>query len=680
MGGPKGGNRGKCPEQYDGYCRKQSCYEERSSFGFSHQVPAFRCDIAYFYIYHNGNLQIKCNNWQRRLRMQRFCFIIKETGSSRTRYARSSQIRPVGVLLAGVLWERDMLKYLKKFGKECILAPFFKMLEASFELFVPLVVAAIIDKGIIGGNAAHIWRMCGILIALAAIGLTCAITAQYFSAKAAVGFAAHVRHSLFKKLTGLSFSDMDKLGTSVMITRMTSDVNQAQTGVNMTLRLFLRSPVVVLGSMIMAFTIDYRCAMIFLVAIVLLSLVVFGIMALNIPMMKGVQQQLERVLGATRENLTGARVIRAFRREDAEYRAFVEKNRRLTTLQKRAGSISALLNPLTYVIINFAVIVLIHRGAIKVDNGVLTQGEVVALYNYMSQILVELIKLANLIVTMNKAAASWKRISDVLAIEPAMSSPEKLDEAEKADTPAVAFKNVFLRYPGASSDSLEGVDFAVGRGKTVGIIGGTGSSKSSLVRLIPRFYDVTGGSVEVNGVDVRKYPVEVLRNKIGFVLQKAVLFKGTIRENIRWGNPDATDAEVEAAVRLAQAEDVVSVKGGLDAMVEQEGRNLSGGQKQRLTIARALVRRPEILVLDDSASALDMVTDARLRRAIAELDYHPTVFIVSQRTASIMNADEILVLDDGRIAGRGTHAELLESCEIYREIYESQFRREDESK
>ena len=573
-----------------------------------------------------------------------------------------------------------MLKYLKKFGKECILAPLFKMLEASFELFVPLVVASIIDNGIIGQDSGHIWRMCGVLVALGVVGLTCAITAQYFSAKAAVGFAAHVRHSLFKKLTSLSFSDMDKLGTSVMITRMTSDVNQAQTGVNMTLRLFLRSPVVVLGSMIMAFTIDFRCAMIFLVAIVLLSLVVFGIMALNIPMMKGVQQQLEKVLGAARENLTGARVIRAFRREDAEYRAFVEKNRRLTALQKRAGSISALLNPLTYVIINFAVIVLIHKGALQVDGGKLSQGEVVALYNYMSQILVELIKFANLIVTMNKAAASWKRISDVLAIEPAMQSPEKLEETPRKDAPHVAFKDVFLRYPGTASDALEGVSFSVPKGSTVGIIGGTGSSKSSLVRLIPRFYDVTGGAVEIGGVDVRRYPIEELRRKVGFVLQKAVLFKGTIRENIRWGNPDATDAEIEEVIRLAQAEDVVSIKGGLDAMIEQEGRNLSGGQRQRLTIARALVRRPEILVLDDSASALDMVTDARLRQAIAGLDYQPTVFIVSQRTASIMNADEILVLEDGQIVGKGKHGELLENCGIYREIYESQFRKEDEAR
>lgn len=569
-----------------------------------------------------------------------------------------------------------MLKYLKKFGKECILAPLFKMLEASFELFVPLVVASIIDEGILGANPAHIWKMCGVLIALGVIGLVCAITAQYFSAKAAVGFAAHVRHALFEKLTSLSFSDMDRLGTSVMITRMTSDVNQAQTGVNMTLRLFLRSPVVVLGAMVMAFTIDFKCALIFLVAIVLLSLVVFGIMALNIPMMKGVQQQLEKVLGATRENLTGARVIRAFRREDAEYQAFVAKNRRLTMLQKRAGSISALLNPLTYVIINFAVIVLVNKGAWQVENGALTQGQVVALYNYMSQILVELIKLANLIVTMNKAAASWKRIADVLAIEPAMESPEVMTETASDAAPAVAFKNVSLRYPGAASESLENINFTARRGQTIGIIGGTGASKSSLMRLIPRFYDVTGGQVEVNGVDVRKYPVDQLRSKVGFVMQKAVLFKGTIRENIRWGNPNATDEEIEQAIDLAQATDVVRTKGGLDAMVEQEGRNLSGGQKQRLTIARALVRKPEILVLDDSASALDMVTDARLRQAIAGLDYHPTVFIVSQRTASIMNADEILVLDDGKIVGQGKHDDLVENCEIYREIYESQFRKE----
>ena len=574
-----------------------------------------------------------------------------------------------------------MLRFLKKFRKECVLAPLFKMLEALFELFVPLVVASIIDSGIGGSDTGHIWRMCGLLIALGVIGLASSITAQYFAAKAAVGFAADVRHSLFERMTGLAFSDMDRLGTSAMITRMTSDVNQAQTGVNMTLRLFLRSPFVVFGSMVMAFTIDFRCALIFVGAIALLLAVVFGIMALNIPMMQGVQRQLERVLGATRENLTGARVIRAFCREDVEYRAFVEKNRQLTTLQKRAGHISALLNPLTYVIINFAVIILVRQGAVQVNMGALTQGQVVALYNYMSQILVELIKLANLIITMNKGVACWRRIADVLAMKPSMQDTQGVTAPEvRPDSPAVAFRHVSLRYPGAGSESLEDIDFTARRGQTIGIIGGTGAGKSSLVQLIPRFYEATEGAVEIDGVDVRQYPMEALRRKVGFVMQKAVLFQGSIRDNLRWGKADATDAEIEAAVRIAQAEDVVRAKGGLDAMIEQEGRNLSGGQRQRLTIARALVRRPEILVLDDSASALDLATDARLRRAIAQLDYHPTVFIVSQRTASILHADEILVLDDGRVVGRGTHDELMRDCEIYREIYESQFRKEDAAK
>ena len=569
-----------------------------------------------------------------------------------------------------------MLRFLKKFKKECVLAPLFKMLEASFELFVPLVVAAIIDKGIGGSDAGYIWKMSGVLIALGLIGLACSITAQYFAAKAAVGFAADVRHKLFERLTTLSFSDMDQLGTSAMITRMTSDVNQTQTGVNMTLRLFLRSPFVVLGAMVMAFTIDVRCALIFLVAIVLLSLVVFGIMAMNIPMMRDVQRQLETVLGATRENLSGARVIRAFCREDAEYQAFVAKNRRLTFLQKRAGRISALLNPVTYVIINLAIIALIRKGAMQVDMGILTQGQVVALYNYMSQILVELIKLANLIITMNKAAASWRRIADVLALEASMTGAGRMPEIG-ASAPAVRFQQVYLTYDGAGSASLENINLTAMPGQTIGIIGGTGSGKSSVAQLIPRFYDVSGGAVLVDGVNVKDYPLEALRRKIGFVMQKAVLFKGTIRDNLRWGKPDATDAEIEEAVRIAQAEDVIQAKGGLDAEIEQEGRNLSGGQRQRLTIARALVRRPEILILDDSASALDLATDARLRRAIAELDYHPTVFIISQRTASIMNADEILVLDDGKVVGQGTHEQLLEHCDVYREIYESQFRKEE---
>lgn len=569
-----------------------------------------------------------------------------------------------------------MLRFLKKFKKECVLAPLFKMLEASFELFVPLVVAAIIDKGIGGSDAGYIWKMSGVLIALGLIGLACSITAQYFAAKAAVGFAADVRHKLFERLTTLSFSDMDQLGTSAMITRMTSDVNQTQTGVNMTLRLFLRSPFVVLGAMVMAFTIDVRCALIFLAAIVLLSLVVFGIMAMNIPMMRNVQRQLETVLGATRENLSGARVIRAFCREDDEYQAFVAKNRQLTSLQKRAGRISALLNPVTYVIINLAIIALIRKGAMQVDMGILTQGQVVALYNYMSQILVELIKLANLIITMNKAAASWRRIADVLALEASMTGAGRMPETS-ASAPAVSFQQVYLTYDGAGSASLENINLTAMPGQTIGIIGGTGSGKSSVAQLIPRFYDVSGGAVLVDGVNVKDYPLEALRRKIGFVMQKAVLFKGTIRDNLRWGKPGATDAEIEEAVRIAQAEDVIQAKGGLDAEIEQEGRNLSGGQRQRLTIARALVRRPEILILDDSASALDLATDARLRRAIAELDYHPTVFIISQRTASIMNADEILVLDDGKVVGQGKHEQLLEHCDVYREIYESQFRKEE---
>lgn len=569
-----------------------------------------------------------------------------------------------------------MLRFLKKFKKECVLAPLFKMLEASFELFVPLVVAAIIDKGIGGSEAGYIWKMCGVLIALGLIGLVCSITAQYFAARAAVGFAADVRHKLFERLTTLSFSDMDQLGTSAMITRMTSDVNQTQTGVNMTLRLFLRSPFVVLGAMVMAFTIDVRCALIFLVAIVLLSLVVFGIMAMNIPMMRDVQRQLETVLGATRENLSGARVIRAFCREDAEYQAFVAKNRQLTFLQKRAGRISALLNPVTYVIINLAIIALIRKGAMQVDMGILTQGQVVALYNYMSQILVELIKLANLIITMNKAAASWRRIADVLALETSMTDAGRMPEM-RAEAPAVSFQQVYLTYDGAGSASLENINLTAMPGQTIGIIGGTGSGKSSVAQLIPRFYDVSDGAVLVDGVNVKDYPLEALRRKIGFVMQKAVLFKGTIRDNLRWGKPEATDEEIEEAVRIAQAEDVIQAKGGLDAEIEQEGRNLSGGQRQRLTIARALVRRPEILILDDSASALDLATDARLRRAIAGLDYHPTVFIISQRTASIMNADQILVLDDGKAVGQGTHEQLLEHCDVYREIYESQFRKEE---
>ena len=567
---------------------------------------------------------------------------------------------------------KSLWRYLKKYRKECVLAPLFKMLEASFELMVPLVMAAIIDTGIQNSDKGFIFRMCLILLALAAVGLVSSITAQYFSAKAATGFATGVRHALFAHLQKLSFSNMDALGTSTMITRLTSDVNQTQTGVNMTLRLFLRSPFVVFGAMLMAFTIDVRAALIFVAVIAALSLVVFGVMAINIPMMRGVQKALERVLGATRENLTGARVIRAFCKEEAQYQEFEQKNRTLTTRQRRAGWISGLMNPITYLLVNFAIAWLIYTGAVEVSTGVLKPGEVVALYNYMGQILVELIKLANLIVTMNKGLASWKRIEDVLNIRPDMDSPEKPVPAIVNDE-AVRFDHVSLQYNNAGAESLTDIDFTALRGQTIGVIGGTGSGKSSVVGLIPRFYDATAGAVYVDGVDVRDQDEATLRSKIGFVMQKAVLFHGTIRDNLRWGKPDATDAELNEAIAAAQADDVVKAKGGLDAMIEQNGRNLSGGQRQRLTIARALVRKPEILVLDDSASALDQATDLNLRLAIRRLDYHPTVFIVSQRTASILAADQILVLDDGKAVGLGTHEALLESCPVYREIYESQY-------
>ncbi len=568
---------------------------------------------------------------------------------------------------------KSLLTYLRKYTKECILAPLFKMLEASFELMIPLVLQTMIDQGINGGDQSVIYRSVVIMVALCLIGLLSSVTAQYFSARAAVGIATGVRHSLFKHLQRLSFSNMDEMGSSTMITRMTSDVNLVQTGVNMTLRLFMRSPFVVFGAMVMAFTIDVRSALIFVAVIIALSVVVFGVMALNIPMMKGVQKALDKVLGATRENLSGVRVIRAFCKEDAQYAEFVEKNRDLAHRQKRAGWISGLTNPVTYLLINLAIAYLIYTGAVQVSVGVLTPGEVVALYNYMGQILVELIKLANLIVTMNKAAAGWTRISDALAIEPDMSSPEVTAKPAITNDEAVRFANVSLQYKKAGSESLTGIDFTALKGQTIGVIGGTGSGKSSVVRMIPRFYDATAGEVYVNGVNVRDWREDELRDRIGFVLQKAVLFKGSIRDNLRWGKSDATDAELKEAIRLAQAEDVVAAKGGLDAQIEQNGRNLSGGQRQRLTVARALVRRPEILILDDSASALDQATDLNLRRAIAELDYHPTVFIVSQRAASIRYADQILVMDDGRLVGLGSHDQLMESCPVYREIYESQY-------
>ena len=568
---------------------------------------------------------------------------------------------------------KSLLTYLRKYTKECILAPLFKMLEASFELMIPLVLQAMIDRGINGGDRSVIISSVIIMVVLCLVGLLSSVTAQFFSARAAVGIATGVRHSLFRHLQRLSFSNMDELGSSTMITRMTSDVNLVQTGVNMTLRLFMRSPFVVFGAMVMAFTIDVRSALIFVAVIFALSVVVFGVMALNIPMMKGVQKALDKVLGATRENLSGVRVIRAFCKEDAQYAEFVEKNRDLAHRQKRAGWISGLTNPVTYLLINLAIAYLIYTGAVQVSGGVLTPGEVVALYNYMGQILVELVKLANLIVTMNKAAAGWGRIADVLAIEPDMSSPEKTEMPAITNDEAVRFANVSLHYKKAGSESLTGIDFTALKGQTIGVIGGTGSGKSSVVRMIPRFYDATAGEVFVNGVDVRNWREDELRDRIGFVLQKAVLFKGSIRDNLRWGKSDATDAELNEAIRLAQAEDVVASKGGLDAQIEQNGRNLSGGQRQRLTIARALVRKPEILILDDSASALDQATDLNLRRAIKNLDYHPTVFIVSQRAASIRYADQILVMDDGRLVGLGSHDQLMQSCPVYREIYESQY-------
>lgn len=566
-----------------------------------------------------------------------------------------------------------MLKYLKKYKRECICAPLFKMLEALFDLLVPMVVASIIDRGIAAGSAGHVWRMCALLVALGLVGLAMAVVAQYFAAKAATGFAADVRHALFSRLTALSFPDVDRVGVPAMMTRMTSDVNQAQTGVNMALRLLLRSPFVVLGAMGMAFTIDARCALIFLAVIAALGLAVWAIMAANIPMMAAVQRQLEAVLAATRENLTGARVIRAFGREDAQLDEFRARNRALTAKQRAAGHVSALLNPVTYALINAAVIVLVKQGAVQVNDGALTTGAVVALYNYMSQVLVELIKFAGLTVTINRAWASWKRIEGALALEPSIAFPEAMAAGPDADAPAVRFEHVSLTYPGAASPALHDVDFEAWPGQTVGVIGGTGAGKTSLAGLIPRFYEATGGAVLVEGVDVRRWSRRRLRAEVGVVMQRASLFKGTIRDNLRWGREDATDAELLAACEVAQAADVLAAKGGLDGEIAQNGGNLSGGQKQRLTIARALAGRPRILILDDSASALDMATDAHLRRAIANLDYRPTTFVISQRCASVMAADLILVLDDGRLVGKGRHGELLEGCAVYREIYESQF-------
>lgn len=578
---------------------------------------------------------------------------------------------------------KRLFVYLKKYKKECVLAPLFKMLEASFELFVPLVIAAIIDTGIVNGDKGYIIKMCGVLVALGVIGLIASVTAQFFAAKAAVGFATGLRHSLFEHLLGLSFTEIDTLGTSTMITRMTSDINQAQNGVNMVLRLFLRSPFVVFGAAIMAFTIDVKCALIFVGAIILLSIVVFGVMLSNVPMLKAVQQKLDQVLGRTRENLAGVRVIRAFCKEEEEIAAFVKSNEELASYQRRAGRISALLNPVTYIIINLAIARLIWTGALQVDAGNLSQGQVVALYNYMSQILIELIKLANLIVTVNKAIACGNRIADVFEIKSSMVDGSMQDEACAAsqgdainDEDYICFDHVSLTYEGAGEESLTDINFKVKKGQTVGIIGGTGSGKTSVVHMIPRFYDATKGEVRINGINVKDYTMESLRDKIGIVMQKAVLFKGSIESNLRWGKKGATEEDMQLAILNAQAKDVVQSKGGIKGAVEQNGRNLSGGQRQRMTIARALIKRPEILILDDSTSALDFATDAKLRKAIKELDYKPTVFIVSQRASSIQYADQIIVMDDGNVAGIGTHEALLDSCEVYQEIYYSQFKKE----
>ena len=580
---------------------------------------------------------------------------------------------------------KTLLAYLKGYKKESILAPLFKMLEASFELFVPLVMAAIIDVGIANQDKPYIVKMCFVLIALGIIGLVCSITAQYFAAKAATGVGTGIRHGLFEHIQKFTFTEMDQLGTSTLITRMTSDINQIQSGVNLVLRLFLRSPFIVFGAMIMAFTVDVKAALVFVVTIPLLSLIVFGIMLATMPMYKKVQADLDQVLLATRENLTGARVIRAFNKEEDETKRFENANQILTDAQKYVGRISGMMNPLTYIIVNGAIIALIYVGAVRVDIGDLTQGQVVALINYMSQILVELVKLANLIISVTKAAACLNRVESVLAVKPDMnegdvrwkSNSSEADRDLKNKIPVVEFSHVSLTYKGTSDTSLSDINFCAEKGQTIGIIGGTGSGKSSLVNLIPRFYDATDGTVKINGRDIKEYQTENLREHIGVVLQKAVLFKGSIADNLRWGKEDATEQEMYEALDISQAREFVDTKqGGLEFQIEQGGRNLSGGQKQRMTIARALVRKPEILILDDSASALDFATDAALRKSIKEMKNQPTVFIVSQRAASIQYADQIIVLDDGAMAGIGTHEELLKDCPVYQEIYYSQFPKE----
>ena len=564
---------------------------------------------------------------------------------------------------------------MKNYRKETVLAPLFKMLEACFELCVPLVIATITDNGIVGGHKGYVIKMGVILFALAAIGLICSVVAQYFSARAAVGVATRLRHSLFKHIESLSFNEIDNVGTSTLITRMTSDINQVQSGVNMMLRLFLRSPFIVFGAMIMAFTINVKVALIFVVTIIILSIVVFSIILYTIPMYKKVQSALDRVLGITRENLTGARVIRAFGKEEQEISEYDARTHKLVRLQVGVGRISALMNPVTLFIINVATIVLVWSGAVKVDNGILTQGEVIALVSYMSQILVELVKLANLIVTLTKAVACGNRIEGIFNISSSICDTNVTSHKNVETEYAVEFNHVSFKYGGALENSLSDMDFKVKKGATIGVIGGTGSGKSSLVHLIPRFYDVSAGNVKVNGIDVRDYKLDELRSKIGIVLQKAVLFKGTIKENLLWGNADATDEEIYEALDISQSREFVDKKdNGIESEIEQGGRNLSGGQKQRLTIARAVIRKPEILIFDDSSSALDFATDAKLRKAIKDMntDEKTTVIIVSQRASAIMHADSIIVLDDGMISGIGTHDELLKSNEVYKEIYMSQ--------
>lgn len=571
---------------------------------------------------------------------------------------------------------KKLWKYMRDYRREGILAPLFKLLEASLELLVPLVMAQIIDIGIANGDGGFILSRCGILAVLAAVGLVCSITAQYFAAKASVGFAAKLRSTLFKHIQSLSYSKLDTQGTGTLIARITGDINQVQSGMNLALRLLLRSPFVVFGAMIMAFTIDVKAALVFVVTIPLLSIVVFGIMLWSIPMYKKVQARLDKVLGITRENLSGVRVIRAFCKEDEERREFGERNAALTKLQLIVGRVSAAMNPATYIMINLGIAVLIYVGALRVDSGILTQGQVVALYNYMSQILVELVKLASLIITITKALACAGRVSAALDVESDMhgadTMPKEIDMDEE-----VRFENVEFGYATGGEPALSGISFSVKKGETMGIIGGTGSGKSSLVSLIPRFYDATGGHVYIKENDVKDYPLGALREMVGMVPQKAVLFKGTIRENLRWGNADATEEEMERALSDAQALEIVKAKPeGLDSPVAQNGKNLSGGQRQRLTIARALIKKPEILILDDSASALDYATDLALRRSLAALSYKPTVFIVSQRASSILHADKIAVLDEGKMVGLGTHDELMQTCPVYREIYYSQYEQE----